>query len=575
MNFKYISIKNFRSFKDIQISISNKSVFFGLNDVGKTNLLTALRFVFDRNMRKKDFIDSDYFKKNVSDPIEIVVCINIDDQNDDSAKIRPYIKGAIKSGQKEIYIKLVAKYDDSELIGSAEMWWGGNLEELEEIKSSGNRFDIDNIFNVFYIDSYVDMDKLFKQNIKKLIKSDITNEDDKKTHERIDSIVSDLNDQIASLSGVSDFESKITPVYQRFNNKEMSISVKSEIAVKGLYSNIVPYMKRVNDDNIYPTAGEGRKKLVVYSLYSLLAEAEASKKINIFLIEEPENNLHKSMQIELSEILFSSTDNYPFLFVSTHSPYILYEMDDITLVRVYAHQDIISSSVFYEVPLDYQRNKKMLNRSLSEALFANSVLLVEGPSEQLLFDKVLSYICPYYESKGMYILAVNGIAFKNYHVILKKLGINTVIKTDNDIQRRNNGFYALGFSRINKLTNNNLRLEWFTNGNKGEDKKDFYKHSIFYRRLIYNNSQEPVIKTTLEKIRKEDHIYISKVDLENDLDDVLHDRLTAILEQTDPVKYLQGAKNIRMVELIEKLQNVDCIRIYNHENFACLMELTK
>ena len=34
----------------------------------------------------------------------------------------------------------------------------------------------------------------------------------------------------------------------------------------------------------------------------------------------------------------------------------------------------------------------MLNRLLAEAVFANKVLLVEGPSEQLLFDKILSVI---------------------------------------------------------------------------------------------------------------------------------------------------------------------------------------
>lgn len=50
MEFKSLQIKNFRSFEDISLNLSNKNIFFGLNDVGKTNLLTALRFVFDRDM---------------------------------------------------------------------------------------------------------------------------------------------------------------------------------------------------------------------------------------------------------------------------------------------------------------------------------------------------------------------------------------------------------------------------------------------------------------------------------------------------------------------------------------------
>ena len=54
------------------------------------------------------------------------------------------------------------------------------------------------------------------------------------------------------------------------------------------------------------------------------------------------------------------------------------------------------------------------------------------------------------------------------------------------------------------------------------------------------------------------------MDLENDLDEFLHDRLSFLLDNDDPVKYLQVAKNYHMVELIKKLTDEDCIEIYNH-----------
>lgn len=572
MKFDYIEVKNFRSFKDIHIKLSNKNIFFGLNDVGKTNLLTAFRFVFDKEIRRKDFLDSDYFEKNIDDPIEIVVCIDISDDNDeDTAKIRPYIKGAILSEDKKIYIKLIASYDESEMSGSAELSWGGDLNNLQDIKSRGNRFEIDNIFNVFYIDSYVDMDFLFKKNIRKFIKTDDKNPDDLEINKKIDSLVSQLNQKISELSGVSEFEAKINPAYKKFNSENISISVKSEIAINGLFSNIVPYMKRNSDSNIYPTAGEGRKKLVVYSLFSLLAELDSGRKINLFLIEETENNLHKSLQIELSKILFDDSDSYPFLFVTTHSPYILYEMDHVTLIRVFSKQQITSSSRFYEVPEDYQKNKKMLNRSLSEALFAEKVLLVEGPSEQLLFDKVLSWKDPYYETKGIYILSVNGISFINYLSILNDLGISYTVKTDNDIQwRKENGFYALGFSRVNKLCGNKLLETNWEVPHSELTKSEFIAKSVQFRRQIYLTEEK---NGQLSKIQQNHHIYLSQVDLENDLDEVLHDRLVELLKEEKPVKYLQGAKNNRMVELVEKMTDKDCELIYNHKNFSCLKDV--
>ena len=46
---------------------------FGMNDVGKTNFLYALRFVFDKDVRRQNFSDTDYYKKNTNTPIEILI----------------------------------------------------------------------------------------------------------------------------------------------------------------------------------------------------------------------------------------------------------------------------------------------------------------------------------------------------------------------------------------------------------------------------------------------------------------------------------------------------------------------
>ena len=55
MKFEKISIRNFRNFENIEIAISNKNIFFGLNDIGKTNFLYAMRYVFDKDIRKNGF----------------------------------------------------------------------------------------------------------------------------------------------------------------------------------------------------------------------------------------------------------------------------------------------------------------------------------------------------------------------------------------------------------------------------------------------------------------------------------------------------------------------------------------
>ena len=106
MKFDAVTIKNFRNFEYIAINLTNKNVLFGMNDVGKPNFLYALRFLFDKDIRRQNFTDTDYYKKNTNTPIEILVSIDIGDTEDaDSQKLLENLKGAILSGKEKYYIK--------------------------------------------------------------------------------------------------------------------------------------------------------------------------------------------------------------------------------------------------------------------------------------------------------------------------------------------------------------------------------------------------------------------------------------------------------------------------------------
>lgn len=559
MKFNSVIIKNFRNFEDISIDLTNKNVLFGMNDVGKTNFLYALRFIFDKEIRKQNFNDTDYYKKNVFNPIEIIISINISDTEDaDSQKLRAKLKGAILSDQNIVYIKVKADYNQKEMIGVPVLYWGGDIEDLEEMKVHGTFFEIDYVFNVIYIDAYVDLYTLFKKNANTLLIND--HEQDKDILESIDKTCDELNAQISGLSGIKAFEEKIAPEYKKFRHDDISVSVKSEIAVKGLYSNIVPYIKQETDNSLYPTSGEGRKKLLVYAIFDLLSKEEEEKKITIFLIEEPENHLHRSMQIALSHILFLD-NKYQYLFMTTHSPYVLAEMDQVNLIRIYNEDKIVSKSVLYMVPTKFKSQRKMLNRGLVEAIFADKVLLVEGPSENVLFGKVLSEINPFYEADGIYILPVGGFGFKPYYQILNALRIDNIIKTDNDLRKikGKQKYSVLGFSRLNNYTRKEILPE-----------TPIDETGVEAKRKLYDNNQEK-----LDQIRAEYSIYLSRCSLEEDLDEVIHDQMISYLPNADGdvIGYLQDAKNNHMVELVEKLTVEDCKRIYEHYNFACLKEV--
>ena len=102
MKFKSVCIKNFRNFKEANICLENKNVFFGMNDVGKTNFMNALRFVFDRNTRKNNLAESDFYKKQIDEDIEIVVHISLDDTENDILSIDSKTMSELTEEQIEV-----------------------------------------------------------------------------------------------------------------------------------------------------------------------------------------------------------------------------------------------------------------------------------------------------------------------------------------------------------------------------------------------------------------------------------------------------------------------------------------
>lgn len=88
------------------------------------------------------------------------------------SKLRAQLKGALLSEHKKVFIKLEAKYDTQEMLALPILYWGGDMGHLHEMKQRGYLYELDYVFNVIYIDSYVDLHALFKKNVNLLIKNE-------------------------------------------------------------------------------------------------------------------------------------------------------------------------------------------------------------------------------------------------------------------------------------------------------------------------------------------------------------------------------------------------------------------
>ncbi|WDH85425.1 ATP-dependent nuclease [Paenibacillus urinalis] len=355
-----LEIENFRNFGEVKISLTNQNVIFGMNDVGKTNFMFALRFLLDKEIRKNGFMISDYYKNNIEEIIRITLGVDLSDRenNDDSKHIISKVGGARSSDELDkFYFQIEGVYDKSEEIGIPKMYWGNNLEKLIEIGHNGYFSIIDNLFKVVYVDPVIDLEKTFSKNRTRLFNQAKLDDSDIEISNQIKELANLLNTKISSMSLIQSFQTTITEEYKKLKNEHINIEMKSELSISGYFSNLIPYIKRDNDDNIYPTSGDGRKKILAYSILNHLIQLQEGNKIIIYLIEEPENSLHRSMQIALSKQLFNSKV-YNYFFLSTHSSELLYEMDNASLIRVYSQSGTLCESYIYHVDEEYKNVKR-------------------------------------------------------------------------------------------------------------------------------------------------------------------------------------------------------------------------
>ncbi|EGO63463.1 ATP-dependent nuclease [Acetonema longum] len=553
MNFESIKIENFRNFLDLELKLMNKNILFGLNDIGKTNFLCAIRFLLDRNYRRLGLADCDFFQKNISKTIRITLKIDIRDSNDDDTKkIYKYMRGAISSTTEFVYIQLIADYNKEKLCAEPKLYWGNDIENLEDIPSYQANYELDNIFNIVYIDSSIQLESAFRKYTREIFRDEKSLSEEER--EKIKKTIEGLNGNIAKLANIKSLENEIKSQYQNYRNeKNLSIAIRSEIELDNIHSKLTPYIC-YESDKTYPTSGDGRRKILAYTLLSLENKKLEEKKINVFLIEELENHLHRSMQISLSHQLF--TDKlYKHMFMTTHSSLLLGQMDNVNLIKLFKDGKTDGKSYSYRVPDEYKKLKQKLNQNLADAIYADFVLLVEGPSEKILFETIMQNKCSNYESFGGYILEVDGINFAEYYNVLKPLGIKVIVKTDNDLKlnEKKKEYNLLGLNRCLSL----IGEDKICNTNN-VDCKNFETNKKDIQRDIFDNRYK--IECNLLRNNK---IFISRIDLENDLYEIIPTKMDDLAKNTkkNAVDYLQSAKMINMIELCKtlKTRNINSI----------------
>lgn len=218
--------------------------------------------------------------------------------------------------------------------------------------------------------------------------------------------VSQINKQLDSDNVVTEKELKIVANVSSANSVETGL----QFAV---------------DSINFPLIGRGEQS----NIQIKLAIQNKSGNIDIIMVEEPENHLS---HINLSKMVKYIEDQRKEkqLFITTHSSYVANKLslDKLCLIsEKYIRLKDIDSDVT-------KRLKRLPGYDTLRVLLSKKVVLVEGPSDELILKKIYLGVhnnrLP--EQDGIDIIVVRGIGFENNLEIAKHIGTRLNVVKDND-----------------------------------------------------------------------------------------------------------------------------------------------
>ncbi len=561
MRLEKVRIKGFRNFDDTEVIFQKKTLIIGANDVGKSNLLYALRILFDKTISEHDLelTESDYNAYSGTDTIEITayLCEVTEDC------LLSTFGSAVKDGkvvirytnQKNGTYKILTGYDVSTL---------SELQTRQYIKRLNMQY-VDTNRNLF---SFLSREKIkILQIAKEKLSEEATASDSQKINE-IQNSLDKINESISSLQYISTSLAQVNRELGELSvhNEDQAVRfVAGESKADKMLDNLV--LAYSTGDTPLSIGGDGRNNQIFLATW--IAKQHLQNNIDhvtFYAIEEPEAHLHPHQQRKLSAYIQNSFDEQ--ILITTHSPHIASKFEPASIVRLYSENKYSFAScggcseLLKSVFDDFGYR---LNALSAETFFSDGVFLVEGTSEVLFYTALARELKLDLDRHNISILSVEGVGFKPYVAICNALNISWVLRTDNDIFSKTSvtpvkKYYA-GISRgigiVKDIGDNKTGLIEYWNQHSKEN--EWPKDAEIPEEAKKLNEY---IRTNIKDLG----IFLSDVDLENDLaSSELKDTLMnhyGKRDHDDLVNAMQKKKAENMMKFLTK----------NHKELSCLEE---
>lgn len=438
MIIKTLYIKGFRNFKEVTVNFNEHSLIIGANDVGKTNLIYALRILLDRSFSDYDYelAESDFFA--YEDTHEIIIRAFFEDITEECVIAR--LPGKISDDGK-----MVLQYAATINNGKVEyQFFCGKSESEEDLKEIDSPY-YRKYLNLKYISSrrefwnYINkIKKELLQQAKENRTVDVVEADDA-LYDEIEQKLQEVDSKIPQLSYVKNATEHLNKELDKLsihNQEQQVVFDTASTDIDRVIQN-VSVTSKYGDKKLI-IGGEGRINQIYLSLWaSQNQHTEISNEVSLICVEEPEAYLHPHQQREVAAYLGRTLQGQVIL--SSHSPYIVSEFSPNSIIRLYkqnTHDTSVASNGCSEVIAegidDFGYRMSVIP---AEAFFSDCVILVEGPSEMVFYKTLAKQIEIELDRLNISVLSVDGVSFPTYMKILNAMQIYWISRTDNDIMK--------------------------------------------------------------------------------------------------------------------------------------------
>lgn len=454
MYLSEIVIKNFRCFDASGTTIKFKkglNILVGENDSGKSAVIDAIRIVLgttDQGWYRVE--QSDFHKEDITS--EIVIICKFEDltQNERAAFLECLTFDHDKYSLFIHYTyQYLSNYSTPRLASNISSGVNGDGPSPSSVARE--------LIKATYLrplrDAYLNMQAGRGSRLSQVLYSV------KDLNEGQQEYADGVDIRELSITGIADLSNTLLAEHPKLKavNKSISDSLSSRMLLSGdkittsieVSGSDIPESRKLTTlleklDLTARTSYEaGKVGLGTSNILSMACELLLNKasESSFLLIEEPEAHIHAQRQLRLIQSLEdeASSGNHQII-ITTHSPILasVAKLENISIIKDAKSYSLDKTDTLL-ADEDYYFLEKYLDATKANLFFAKSVVIVEGPSEELLLPTIARVLGKDFTVHGVSIVNARGVGLKRFAGIFKRkdeaklLEIPVACITDRDV----------------------------------------------------------------------------------------------------------------------------------------------